>query len=170
MLFRSTSFTVSPRLMWKWFSSSQTLTSSLCLQQTDFSDAAAAVFANTRNTTVVAGWQSSVTSNLFLNVSGNYVKSEAGGFTSEIGSVGPGISMTLLGGRAQSNLQLQFTETHVPGLGTDRDLAPNIDLRYLVVGRQMLVFRAGMRRFRTPAVAAGNFDERMATLQYSAGL
>jgi hypothetical protein len=78
--------------------------------------------------------------------------------------------MTMLGGRAQSNLQLQLTETHIQSLGTDRDLAPTIDLRYLVTGRQMLVFRAGMRRFRTPAATAGNFDERLATLQYSAGL
>jgi hypothetical protein len=103
-------------------------------------------------------------------VSGNYVKSEAGGFTSEIGAVGPGIAMTLLGGRAQTNLQLQFTQTHVGGVGSDRDLAPNIDLRYLVTGHQMLVFRAGMRRFRTPTTTAGDFDERQATLQYSAAL
>jgi hypothetical protein len=166
----TTSFTMSPHLAWTWLGSSQTLTSSLCLQQTDFSDGDAASFANTRNTTVVAGWQSSVTSRLFLNVSGNYVKSEAGGFASEIGSVGPGIAMTLLGGRAQTNLQLQFTHTHVGGVGSDRDLAPNIDLRYLVTGHQMLVFRAGMRRFRTPTTTAGDFDERLATLQYSAAL
>ena len=119
---------------------------------------------------VVAGWQSSLTSTLFVGVSGNYVKAETGPFASETGSVGPGISMTLLGGRAQTNLQLQLTRTHVPGLGTDRDLAPNIDLRYLVTGHQTLVFRAGVRRFRTGAVAAGNFDERLATLQYSAAL
>ena len=166
----TTSFTVSPHLTWRWLGSTQALTSSLSLQSTDFSDADAAGFAGTRNTTVVAGWQSSATSNLFLNVSGNYVKSRSGDFTSEIGSVGPGVSMTMFGGRAQTNLQLQITETHLPGHGPDRDLAPNIDLRYLVTGRQMLVFRAGMRRFRTATAGVGGFDERLATLQYSAGL
>jgi hypothetical protein len=166
----TTSFTVSPHLTWMWLGSSQTLTSSLSVQQTDFSDVDASGFANTRNTTVVGGWQSSVTNNLFLNVSGNYVKSEAGGSTSEIGSVGPGVAMTLLKGRVQTNLQLQYTETHIPSLGSDRDVAPEIDLRYLVTGHQMLVFHAGMRRFRAPAAVAGDFDERRATLQYSAAL
>jgi hypothetical protein len=166
----TTSFTLSPHLTWTWLGAAQALTTSLNLQATDYSDADAAGFANTRNTTVVGGWQSSVTRNLFVNVSGNYVKSEAGGFTNEIGSVGPGVAMVLLGGRAQTNLQLQYTETHVPGFGTDRDLAPNIDLSYRVTGRQTLVFRAGMRRFRTAPATPGDFSERMATLQYSAGL
>ena len=166
----TTSYTLSPRLAWKWFGAAQSFSSSVCLQATDYSDADAAGFANTRNTSVVAGWQSSVTSSLFLNVSGNYVKSEAGGFASEISSVGPGLSMTMLGGRAQTNLQLQLTETHIPGLGSQRDLAPSVDLRYLVTGRQMLVFRAGMRRFRAPASTLSDFDERQATLQYSAAL
>jgi hypothetical protein len=166
----TTSFTLSPHLTWTWLGAAQALTTSLNLQATDYSDADAAGFANTRNTTVVGGWQSSVTSNLFVNVSGNYVKSEAGGFTNEIGSVGPGVAMVLLGGRAQTNLQLQYTETHVPGFGTDRDLAPNIDLSYRVTGRQTLVFRAGMRRFRTAPATPGDFSERIAMLQYSAGL
>jgi hypothetical protein len=111
-----------------------------------------------------------VTGNLFINLSGNWVKSEFGGFESDVRSVGPGISMTMFGGRAMTNLQVQVTETRIPGFGTDRDLAPNIDLRYLVAGRQMLVLRAGARRFRTGATPDGNFEERLATLQYSASL
>jgi hypothetical protein len=166
----TTSFTVSPRLTWMWGGSSQVVTTSLSLQETNFSGDDAAGFGDTRNTTVVAGWQSSVTGNLFINLSGNWVKSEFGGFESDVRSVGPGISMTMFGGRAMTNLQVQVTETRIPGFGTDRDLAPNIDLRYLVAGRQMLVLRAGARRFRTGATPDGNFEERLATLQYSASL
>ena len=165
----TTSLTVSPHMQWNWRGSTQVITTSLCLQATEFSDSGAVGFLDNHNTLVVAGWQSSVTSNLFLSVSGNYVKAETGGFLSETGSVGPGISMTMFKNRAQTNLQLQFTRTHVPGFGTDRDVAPNIDIRYLVTGRQMLMFRAGVRRFRT-ADTTGNFDERLATLQYSAAL
>lgn len=165
----TTSVTVSPHLTWSWNGSTQVVTTSFSLQETEFSGPDEAGFANSRNTTVVAGWQSSVTSWLFVNVSGNYVKSESGGFDSEIGSVGPGLSMTLWGGRAMTNLQLQITETRVDGFGLDRDLAPTIDLRYLVTGRQMLVFRAGGRRFRS-GVHDGDFEERLATLQYSASL
>lgn len=166
----TTSFTVSPRLAWTWRGSSHTLTSSLILQQTGFSEAAAAGFSDSRCTTVVAGWQSSVTTALFVNVSGNYVQSKTGPFTSEASSVGPGISMTMWGGRAMSNLQLMATQTRVSGLGTDHDLAPNVDLRYLVTGKQMLVFRARSRQFRAHSVANGDFDEHLATLQYSAAL
>lgn len=164
----TTSVTLTPHLTWMWLGSTQSLTHTLCLQQTRFSGVDAG-FADTRNTTAVLGWQCSVTPNLFLNVSGNYVKSEVGDFTSEVGSVGPGVSMTLLGGRAQTNVGVQVTETHVHGFGTDRDLAPNLDLRFLVTGRQTLVFRGGLRRFRG-ADATGRFDERLATLQYSAAL
>ena len=166
----TTSFTISPHVTWKWLGLTQVLTTSLSVQTTAFSEAGAAGFAGSRNTSVTAGWQSSATSNLFLNVSGNYVKSKSGEFTSEVGSVGPGLSWIALGGRAQTNLSLQFTETHLPGQGPDRDLAPNLDLRYLVTGRQMLVLRAGVRRYRTAASGLGDFDERLATLQYSAGL
>ncbi len=165
----TTSLTLSPHLTWMWFGSTQSLTHTLFLQETRFSGVDDAGFGDTRNTTAVLGWQSSVTSNLFVNVSGNYVRSEVGDFTSEVGSVGPGVSMTLFGGRAQTNLGVQLTETHVHGFGTDRDLAPNVDLRFLVSGRQTLVFRGGLRRFRG-ADAAGHFDERVATLQYSAAL
>jgi hypothetical protein len=165
----TTSLTVSPRLQWAWLGSSHTLTSSLALQQTDFSGAAAVGFPESRSTMVVAGWQSSVTPVLFVNVSGNYIESKTGEFKSETSSIGPGISMTMWKGRAMANLQLMATQTHLQSLGTDRDLAPNVDLRYLVSGRQMLVFRAGGRRFR-PAESAGNFEERQATLQYSAAL
>jgi hypothetical protein len=165
----TSSFTLSPHLQWSWLGSSHTLTSSLVLQQTDYSGAAADGLPESRCTTVVAGWQSSVTTALFVNVSGNYIESKNAGLTSEIGSIGPGISMTMWNGRAMSNLQLMATQTHIQGLGTDHDLAPTIDLRYLVTGRQMLVFRAGGRRFR-PAASAGNFEERLATLQYSAAL
>lgn len=165
----TTSLALSPHLTWMWFGSTQSLTQTLYLQQTDFSGVDDAGFADTRNLTAVLGWQCSVTSNLFLNVSGNYVKSEAGDLTSEVGSVGPGVSMTLLGGRAQTNVGVQLTETHVHGFGTDRDLTPNVDIRFLVTGRQTLVFRGGMRHFRG-ADAAGHFDERLATLQWSAAL
>lgn len=166
----STSFTVSPHVTWQWWGASQTLTSSLSVQTTSFSELGAAGFSGTRNTSVTAGWQSAATSNLFMNVTGNYVKSTSGEFTSEVSSVGPGVMMTLFGSRAQANLQLQFTETRLTGQGPDRDLAPNIDLRYLVNGRQMLVFKAGMRRYRTSTVGLGDFDERLATVQYSAAL
>lgn len=166
----TTSFTVSPHLTWKWLGLAQVLTTSLSVQTTAFSEVGAAGFAGSRSTSVTAGWQSSTTSNLFLNVSGNYIKSQTGEFTSEVGSVGPGLSMIALGGRAQANLSLQFTETHLPGQGPDRDLAPNVDLRYLVSGRQMLVVRAGVRRYRTSTTGVGDFDERLATVQYSAGL
>ena len=165
----TSSFTLSPHVQWSWLGSSHTLTSSLVLQQTDFSGAAADGLPESRCTTVVGGWQSSVTTALFVNVSGNYIESKTGPFTSETSSIGPGISMTMWKGRAMSNLQLMATRTHIPGLGTDNDLAPTIDLRYLVTGRQMLVFRAGGRRFR-PAESARNFEERLATLQYSAAL
>ncbi len=166
----TTSFTVSPHVSWKWLGLTQVLTTSLNVQTTAFSEAGAAGFAGSRNTSVTAGWQSSTTGSLFLNVTGNYMKSQTGDFTSEVGSVGPGVSMTLFGGRAQTNLSLQYTETHLPGQGPDRDLAPHLDLRYLVSGRQMLVVRAGVRRYRTAMNGLGDFDERLATVQYSAGL
>lgn len=165
----TTSFALSPHLTWTWLGSNQSLTQTLCVQQTDFSGIEQAGFADTRNLTAVLGWQCSMTRNLFLNLSSNYVKSEAGDFTSEVGAVGPGVSMTLLGGRAQTNLGVQLTQTHVHGFGTDRDLTPNVDIRFLVAGRQTLVFRGGMRRFRG-ADPTGHFDERLATLQWSAAL
>jgi hypothetical protein len=153
-----------------WGGSAQSVTGSYSQQQTDLGGAGAVLVGGSRTSSAVACWQSSVTTALFVNVSGNYIDSRVAGTKSSVGSVGPGVTLVLFGGRAQASSQVQWTETRVPGIGTDRDLAPNLDLRYLVTGHQMLVFRAGFRRFRTGGTSAGDFDERRATLQYSASM
>ena len=167
---RSTAFSLSPRLLWNWRGTQQALNATLAVQSLEFSDVDAAGFANSRTTTVVAGWQSNVSRNWLFNLSGNYVRSKVAGLVTEVGAFGPGVAMSLFNGRAQGNLQLLVTETSMPGLGTDRELTPNIDARYLVNGRQALVFRAGWRRYRMGATEFGDFDEHLITLQYSASL
>jgi hypothetical protein len=167
---RTIAITACPRANWNWLGLPQSISSSISFQKTDNSDSTLASFADSRNTTVALGWQGGLSKLLFVNLTGNYVKSRIGAITSEVSSAGPGIGLTLLKGRAQTSVQLQMTQTRLTGLGTDRDLAPSVDLRYLVTGHQMLVLRAGVRRFRTGTIANGDFEERLATLQYSATL
>ncbi len=164
------SFSLSPRLAWNWGGSAQNLNTTLAVQSVQFSGDGALGFAGSRTTTVAVGWQGGLSNTLYLSASGNYVRSKVADQVTELGAWGPGVSLTLLGGRAQANLQLQVTQTHVLGTTMDRELTPNIDARWVVNDRQSLVFRATTRRYRTGANDLGDFDERMATLQYSASL
>ncbi len=164
------SFTLAPHANWYWSGSPQSVNAMVSVQSTQFPDAAGAAFAASRVTTLVGGWQGGVSRTLSVSVSGNLVRSKVAGQITELGALGPGLSLSLFGGRAQTTLLLQVTQTKVEGLGTDRELTPNVDARYRVTDRQSLVFRAGWRRYRTGADASGDFDEQLATLQYSATL
>ncbi len=164
------SFNAAPRLAWTWMGHPHNFSASVGAQSVEFGEIGALGLAESRTTTVTCGWQAGLSNTLFAQLSGTYVRSVMSEQVTEIGSWGPGLGLTLLGGRVQANVQLQVSQTHLLGYAVDRDLLPDIDARWQVKDRQSLVFRAGWRRYRTGANTFGDFDERQATLQYSAAL
>lgn len=164
------SFSVAPRVAWEWQGHPHQMNVAVSAQTVGFGEAGALGLAESRTTTVTGGWQAGLSNGLFAQLSGNFVRSVVQEQVTEFASYGPGVGLTLLGGRMQANLGVQVAQTQLIGFALDRDVLPNIDARWQVTARQVLTFRAGWRRYRTGANSFGNFDERQATVQYSAAL
>ncbi|NOT33906.1 MAG: hypothetical protein HOP12_07025 [Candidatus Eisenbacteria bacterium] len=160
----------SPRFTWGSEAIAHTISASYSLQRLEYSGDGALELSNGRNTIVVGSYQGIVSRTLTLLMSGSYFLYDLGTSVTETGTAGPGVNLNLFSGRLQSTVQLQFTQTRIGGIGIERELAPTIEAHYQVAGRHSVFVRAGYRRYRVGNPLGSDFDDRQATIEYSAGL
>jgi hypothetical protein len=167
---RTQGVTFSPRYMWGNDARVHAVSASVTHQKTNYSGAGAVNVSDIDNTSVVGTYQGPLTPNVSFVLSGNYFHSDLGTLVTETSSAGPGLNVSLFGGRLQSLIQVQMTQSRLGNNGIDREVTPSLEARCTVAGRHSIALRAGYRHYRASNPLGTDFDDRQATLEYSAGL
>lgn len=154
-----------PHLLWRTGRAQHLLVVATTFLRSDNTTPGTTALADTRTRNVVATWSVSFPSSLAFT--GVYTETlvEVDSLRTKVYAIQPGLAYALFARKLQLAVQAQFTTTERPTGGRDSETYPIVQLRYAVARGQNLQLRSSVRHSET---AFGSFDERVATLQYSA--
>ncbi len=163
-------FSVAPRWTVPVGRLKNTLTGSVVVQSSSNSRHGPAPIYDTNSLALLANWTGAVSSLWSLNLSGNYTRTDFQVAVTEVSIFGPGITWNSRNSRLQGNLQLQVTRSRTGNSGVDTEAAPHLDMRWSFARNQALVLKGNYRGYRYANPALAEFNERLASLEYTTTL
>jgi hypothetical protein len=139
------------------------------LQRSD-NESGSFALVNTRATTLLASWTTSLPAGLSLLANATRTEVKVDRLVTTVLAVAPGLSVAAARGRLLVTAQAQFTRTETGSGPADQEVFPLADVRFRIDRVQSVSLRSSLRRFRfgTPQGADDAFTERVVRLEYTA--
>ena len=163
-------FSVAPRWTVPVGRLKNTLTGSVVVQSSNNSAHSLVPVYDTNSLALLANWTGAVSSYWSLNLSGNYTRTDFQVAVTEVSIFGPGITLNTRDSRLQGTLQLQVTRSRTGNSGVDTEAAPHLDMRWSFARNQALVLKGNYRKYQYANPGLAEFNERLASLEYTTTL
>lgn len=163
---------VTPRFAFATGSVTHSLVGAFTQQRSDQTVPGAGTDTNTRATTLLVSWTSSLRNGLSILANGNRTRVEVDTLATAITSISPGVAWTGLQGRLSVSTQMQITDSGLEGAEATREIYPLGDVQWRVTPSQTIALRSSLRRIRTPGAPDGTglMTERWVRVEYRANL